>query len=86
MKVNTKTKEYPINWMSTGNLNPALKISVISNDIAELATVFSDAEETNNLVNTFDDGKTIEYSGYTKFESIMIRNNGIVITLNKEDS
>lgn len=84
MTVKTKTKEYPINWMAIGSLDPLLRISFQSKDLAELVCTLSDKEEAETLINVFEDGQTIEYHGYTKIMNVSATSDGTVIALQKE--
>lgn len=86
MTVKTKTKEYPINWMAVGSLDPQLRISLLSKNVVELASVFSDKSETETLINVFSDGKTLEYKGYSTITNISVMSDGTVIALKKENS
>ena len=75
MKVVTKTREFEIAIMGISPFDGVLRIEIMNANLNDVFSVFSNSEETSNLIHVWD-GVRSELRGFTKFQSINAMNNG----------
>lgn len=76
-------KEFDVDWAGVATIDGVLRFAVINGDMPEVFTTFSNPEETEVLVHTFDNIRK-EYEGYTVFRGVSLNyQNEIIVALSK---
>ena len=76
-------KEFTVSWMGVATIDGILRFSVKDADMGEVFSTFTNQEETETLIHSFDNIQK-EYTGYTVFRGITIDfQNEMIVSLSK---
>lgn len=76
--IETATHEFAATWCGISYLDGYLRFAIVNETSSTLLPVFTDSDETSEIVYVFDDVRTI-YNGYSSFVGISYEPDGAII-------
>lgn len=76
-------KVFQIIWCGLSTIDNALRFEIKGKTMQEVLAVFTDQEETEVLIHSFDNHET-EYTGFTLFTGVDMKKSGTIVVTMEE--